>query len=1826
MENKGETLMRENYEKHSFKELKLIIEQKIMSKVLMNSKTTQLDIEEYTSIMQAAMDERPDNDGEQLLLPTVIAGQVYPNNRVHKFYAPVEYKKSPLAVQAMHRACVIFNLYVERRQLMLKRPRENDEGTRRTSPRLGPSAATGRTVAGNVSSSNAPNPNGNTNNVENSLIGTANSMFSKSELSKLKRDDLVVMYKKIFSVSDSTEVNGTKEVLIDAIITKQEKPQELPTSTSSGDVADAPSNLTIPTTGGAPMVEKADGNDEGQMVPLYKNSLKLTIIWTFLQNYLTFSFINELLEESAINQTEFWQQGNNAYPLFLKIRMVIMAMGTKKYLTSDHTKSSIIHEAKSHPGIVADTLEAYKEVKRTFKNYIDRLDAVSSDQDTAANFADELNYAFIKALLRKYEGGWVHTSVTLVNQSESTWTTRQTIDSLAVKIDMMLNVQKQTGFHAAMVTRETPILQANIPVMAATIACAFCTVLHAKGVKLYDHATQQVTREINCNHPENSCTMRYCKHCNTTFATPEQFHTYDNCHAFKSKRIHNANYHYGGGRNGPRGPPRGYNYQGYSNNNNPRGYPRFNNAYMANTWDHQVPGSYGYPYQGQTQHMMQGQGQYQQANTGPQYNMVTAGHDNVPQHIHQNPSVNQNGTNAQMHHNQVRILSQDTNPPAILPSILNQVKLIVDSGATESAINDTISNTVQQLLPNTTTKPRKIIVQGINNYTTTIDRALMVGLANGDQIVHNIMTQRDGLLSVGKLTRQLKIKMLFDENQLDIIDVNTNVKIDTVYQQQGLYTMTIPQYINLIKRMTHNPLEEIFQLLETKTIFIGSAFHRITLTDKIKKFISDIHQNYGHPGTSRLIATILSNVAYRNLDFNNHMELKNPFILAAVIRKYYSKHHCIVCVISNKKRRIPRYEIITDIPDNNCEICYIDWKAMSHADRYGNIGTHFLVCKRSTYVMVKHVTNTDPETTVDVIRQLVADIKILGYEIRTMFCDGTSGYQPAARLLQVNIQPLAANSQYRNNAERTIQVVYLTYAKNYSGQYLLDHSFWSDGIDTAVSQYNITVNEKTEDVTPHEMIFNSAPVIPAYKWGQPVIVSKNAHKIDSKITHKIGRGFPAVVVGIDNTNLYGAKVYKCGTYDGTIVGRNLIALHDDMDKLDSKYDKLEIISKFGVPKMTGSRRKRFHIDLDEYKRDVEPPPPDLHVTVVTPDEYDDDDAEVYFTHESSPLFCTPCTTTNLTDHIQIKPNNINDLSTELTENQYDALINREPSVKNALETELKQQWVNALYEEILKLQQYNIGQVIDRSIIPVNTQIIPTKFALTIKKKYNDGRLRFYARARLCGRGDLQMEYEHLYSPTIRLIVVMIILALHVQYEYSLVKFDVVGAFLQTPVTDENIYVSLPTPIFNKTIIKLKKYLYGLKSSNQKFYQYFSQILIDYGMQCIQEVEALFITDDIILLLHVDDGILIDKSKDNTASTKLLNYINSRCEIQTTHEVTEYLKLYITRIPNGIKLHQTPTVDKMHVNVPTFTQLHNFMTIDLDTIPTVPLVLTYITRRHDYLKSQYYTLIDPTLIQHITGSLIHVAYITRPTLQLAIQLISKYQNKATEYDLYYAYKLLQYTKATKDHGIIYTRCNNNDFGITMISDAAHMFHDNLIGQTSYSIILGHCLLTTIAKKASRPTLSAMETETHGHTNGARSFVYIFMVLKQLSSFVVLAKPKFITDSLSLLKLIHRKRLYTDRVKHFINELSYIKYIVETYDITTIHCSTHIMVMDILTKLNTTNTQALTTMLYDIATFFHALFPQNARIIDVNTSNEYKTMSDETLLIHITQPMITTKTD
>ena len=58
-------------------------------------------------------------------------------------------------------------------------------------------------------------------------------------------------------------------------------------------------------------------------------------------------------------------------------------------------------------------------------------------------------------------------------------------------------------------------------------------------------------------------------------------------------------------------------------------------------------------------------------------------------------------------------------------------------------------------------------------------------------------------------------------------------------------------------------------------------------------------------------------------------------------------------------------------------------------------------------------------------------------------------------------------------------------------------------------------------------------------------LTSNHNGYNNEIQSSKGRGTPAVVIGLDNTNFYGAYVYRCGTYDGRPGRKLTIALQQD---------------------------------------------------------------------------------------------------------------------------------------------------------------------------------------------------------------------------------------------------------------------------------------------------------------------------------------------------------------------------------------------------------------------------------------------------------------------------------------------------------------------------------------------------------------------------------------------------------------------------------------------------------------------------------------------------------
>ena len=1810
---KVETLNDNDIKSNSYEHLKVMLKNKIIQVVsakstVFNSKE---EIRTYHTILTHLFATDEASDGSFYVQDANL--QVYPAVKLHDtpFMAVESYHKLNPVLRALHRTCVIFNLVVDKKKQIF----DNEDMMTLVPVQLP------------VEVQETPYES-----VTTLTLIRVNSMT---------KNELLTRYKNIYNT------NNVTDPVTNRVMTNAKLKEMIMQKVNEAQTTQPVPPLTMPNQ---PTTATSPQNDLA--ATCHAAYQKLFTIWNIINQAMGDKMIRSILELANISYTKFFN--HTKYPDYLKIKLIVLALGAKKFCEGIHDAHHIMNLAKTHKGLMHQTLEAFQDIKREYITYFEQIVATMPTEDTAREFhEDEIKRAFVGALLRNSDTGPVYEATKEVDADRRHWAYNSTskhvtLDKLCLDIEHRLR-------HNLIVNgpKTTTILAAQPPLTAIpSVAkhCVFCHHLNKKGIKLYNTHTNLYDKPIPfTNHTIDTCTLKHCKHCGTSFSIEQDnFHLYNDCEQSPRKRQtlnhSNAQRAYPYPMYGPPTPssyyppPRGYArgpvpprqaIQGQaqvSGNQPPRmpprpltypSYPRplTQQMYAPRPMYMAMPSEYHYmpvppamEYPSSTDPATMDHATMQQMQWQPsEYNQVV----NYPFTQLQTPLLPTHTTIPQ--HSLLRLMYPcETLDTTNIPTTTS--KLIIDSGAVECALNKKTSLQLQQGCKNATMIPRKIIVKGIGNNLQTIHQALKI-----ENILHNMIEGCDGLLSVAKLTRQLNLRMLFEADKLTMSDRHNGKTIIEVPNINDVYAISCDQYQEILKRQNQHTSQntDIYDSMDLKFMFIAQTFQRIVLNDKIKAFVVDLHESYGHPGTNRLIATILSNTAHRNIEFTKASELKNPFVLAAVIRKYYSRHRCIICLMCNKKAKIPRYNIISDIPDDNFETCYIDYKSMSYTDRYHFIGSHILVCKRSTYAFAVHVTNLEPQTTIAAVEQLLLRIKQYGYTVRTLHCDGTSSYTAAASHL-VTIIPFSAASQHRNFVERHIQTIYLTYAKNYSAQYLLDHSFWSDGINTAISQFNVTVNDRTIDKTPHEMIFHTAPVTPGYKYGQPVIIMDNNEIQSSK-----GRGTPAVVIGLDNTNFYGAYVYRCGTYDGR-PGRKLIALQDDMTQVDPKYDKKAILNMFHVPSILGPRRKRFDINLDDYINDQIPPPPPLHVTIIKTfnDQEDEIDDPIMYTLE----MLNSMMDTSIMDALNLNNTATNStLTTKITCEQYDDIKDKEPSIGAALKGPLADKWMAAIIEEIEKLQTYNIGTIITTK--PTDQPIIPTKFALSIKRKWIDNQLTFFTRARLCARGDLQHEYEQMYSPTIRVTIIFILLALHIQYDYTICSFDVVGAFLQTPVTEEEIYISIKTPQSQQAVIlKLNKYLYGLKSSNQKFFQYFSAILCEYGLEQVQDVEALFVNDDIILLLHVDDGFILDKSAGSTASKALLQHIQSKCELQVHTCVTDYLKLYFKYSQDiygpYLLIHQQPTIEKMEIPVPSFSNLHQFMELDLTSILQTPLDSNYPTKRLLYIQSPFATRIISTPIQQITGKLVSLAYMTLPSIQLALHHISSNQNDSFEIDLYYAYQLYRYVKQNPTMGIIYRKSNN--FGITVISDAAHMAHTDpmTLGHTAHMVCLGYCPIAIASRRATRPTLSAMETECHAHSSGIKQKMYIQHVLSQLKNFAKLdTKPQYITDSLSMIKLIARKKLYTDRIKHFINELSHIKH--ETNDGYLTHCiSTH-MVMDVLTKLNIPIKQQkyLTSMIYDVRSFL--VMDQFLTNFDA-TNNDFDTMNDADInnfiySIYINQP-------
>jgi hypothetical protein len=200
-----------------------------------------------------------------------------------------------------------------------------------------------------------------------------------------------------------------------------------------------------------------------------------------------------------------------------------------------------------------------------------------------------------------------------------------------------------------------------------------------------------------------------------------------------------------------------------------------------------------------------------------------------------------------------------------------------------------------------------------------------------------------------------------------------------------------------------------------------------------------------------------------------------------------------------------------------------------------------------------------------------------------------------------------------------------------------------------------------------------------------------------------------------------------------------------------------------------------------------------------------------------------------------------------------------PTMSQAMEGPYREQFIEAIESKINKLEKHGTWLEVDNNCMPEGDNLLPTTWAYKVKR-YPDGRLRKF-KSRFVARGDRQIEgvdYDKKYAPVVAWSTVRLVMTLSIHLGWKMRQIDFGNAFVQSYL-EEDVYLTLP-PGFTgehgdrkERVLKLKKSLYGLVQAPKTWDDHLSEALKQLGYQSSDNDSCMFIGNDLIMLVYVDD-------------------------------------------------------------------------------------------------------------------------------------------------------------------------------------------------------------------------------------------------------------------------------------------------------------------------------------------------------------------------------------
>ena len=505
-------------------------------------------------------------------------------------------------------------------------------------------------------------------------------------------------------------------------------------------------------------------------------------------------------------------------------------------------------------------------------------------------------------------------------------------------------------------------------------------------------------------------------------------------------------------------------------------------------------------------------------------------------------------------------------------------------------------------------------------------------------------------------------------------------------------------------------------------------------------------------------------------------------------------------------------------------------------------------------------------------------------------------------------------------------------------------------------------------------------------------------------------------------------------------------------------------------------------------------------------------------------------------------------------------------------------WRLSMDVEMRDLLAHKTWDLVPRSDLPKGRKPARSRWVYAIKFR-RDGTLdRRKSRFVVCGYSQRPgLDYERVFSSTMRATSFRILCAMAVQLGLQLEHIDITSAFTQAGI-EEDIWVE-PARGYetydkhgNVMLLKLRKSLYGTKQASRNWQIHLSAKLESLGFKRSTADPCLYTFDKdgkrMWIGVYVDD-IIVAHSDNKLFQGFCTQLLDTKGGLRGKHvgKLSWFLGMAITQEKGSIAIDQSKYIGDL---VEKFLPSQSTINIERD-IPITEALFKKLGPAQDDAERQRVKKL-PYL--QLVGSLLYVSTHTRSDVSFAMSVLCQYMSDPSEADYEAALQVLLYLHKTKNLALQFRKeirvpgeladvreFIENNHGFCAYSDSSWGMKNPAYG---YIIYMSGGPISFVSKKLAGAASSSCEAEYDAASITAREMTFIRNVCEDMG-FLLNGKLVLAVDNTAAIDVAHNMGA-SARTKHYEREMHYIREQVALGRTRMVHVATTHQRADFLTKL------------------------------------------------------------